>query len=657
MKNTNTTSLLFSTKDILEIKTVSNPQLSENGKYITCVVTSSVNNNYQDNIILIDTTTHVQTNIATGSSPQWNPKGTQIAFISENNGAPGIFIYEMFSNSIQFLVNIYYSDYFIDHYAKNNFCWSPDGKTIAYVSADPFMSSGESLMSREFLDLLYKTKGGRGRSAYADQRLTHIWLVNVDDKRSRRVCSSSYNDHSISFSPDNSKICFISNRSGHPDIKQRSDVFIVDIATGEVNKISNEKGSAYQPEWSPDGKQIIYLGIKSEISTNDSPAEDTQLYMVPADGGEAKCLTSFLNRRIEQISWDPSSVYVYFTTGNAGNTLLYRVSVVTGQIEVVISDQGKVNEYSVSKDGNQLILVHTDTVNLPDVFLYNFKEERKTQFTNFRGDLSNHCILQRSESFWYKSFDDTEVQGWIIKPANFNNNNKYPLILVIHGGPHNMFGFEFEDRMQILSANDYGVLFINPRGSSGYGQEFSNGCMKAWGEGDYEDLMKGVDVVIENHQWIDPKRLGVTGQSYGGYMTNRIITKTKRFAAAVADGSISNLISFSGTSLYHSLMESEYQLSVYDNFDRLWECSPLKDVKNVSAPVLFLHGEADNEVPVSQAEEMFVALKKLGVTTSLVQYVNEGHGWRPDLPPNTKIDLLNRMVKWFDKYLKNLSNI
>jgi len=652
MNNANTISPLFSIEDILKIKTVSSAQLSPDGKYITCVVTSSFNNTYHDDIILINTSSYVQTNIAMGSSPQWNPKGTQIAYIGDNNGAPGIFIYELSTNSSQFLVNIYYTDCFIDHYANNNFCWSSDGKTIAYVSADPFIPSGESLMSREFSDLLYKTKGGRVRPFYADKRLTHIWVVNVWDRNSRPVFSGSYNEHSISFSPDSSKICFISNRSIHPDNNQWTDVFATDIATGKVINISGEEGSAFQPKWSPDGNYIAYLGIRSKISTNDSPAEDTQLYIVPADGGDAKCLTGFLNRRIEQISWGPFSDYIYFIAGNAGSTLLYRVSVISGHIEIIISDQGKVNEYFISKDGDQFIYINTDTVNLPDLFLYNFKEERKTQLTNFRGDLLNHCTLQPSESFWYKSFDDTEVQGWIIKPANFSKNYKYPLVLVIHGGPHNMFGFEFEDRMQILSANGYGVLFINPRGSSGYGQEFSNGCMKAWGEGDYEDLMKGVDVVIENHEWVDPKRLGVTGQSYGGYMTNRIITKTKRFAAAVADGSISNLISFAGTSLYHSLLESEYQLSVYDNFDELWKCSPLRDVKNVSTPVLFLHGETDNEVPVSQADEMFVALKKLGIETSFVQYVGEGHGWRPDLKPYSKIDLLKRMVNWFNQYLK-----
>jgi dipeptidyl aminopeptidase/acylaminoacyl peptidase len=164
--------------------------------------------------------------------------------------------------------------------------------------------------------------------------------------------------------------------------------------------------------------------------------------------------------------------------------------------------------------------------------------------------------------------------------------------------------------------------------------------------------MIGVDTAIQLHSWIDASRLGVTGQSYGGYMTNRIITRTKRFKGAVADGSLSNLISFSGTSLYHSLMEAEYRLPLHDNFDALWNCSPLKDVKNVSTPVLFLHGETDHEVPVSQAEEMYIALRKLGVKTALILYIDEGHGWRPDLRPANRVDLLKRMIDWFDQHVK-----
>jgi dipeptidyl aminopeptidase/acylaminoacyl peptidase len=648
MSNTPVAKRAFSIDDIADLRAVSGVQLSPDGRSAICVVTSVSNNSYQDIITLIDAASGQQKQLTAGSSPQWSPDGKAVAFLGDNNDNAAIFTYNLQEDSGELLMNIYESDYFIDHFVNKNFCWSPDGKTIAYVSAAPVSEGTESPAFREFTHLLYKTKGGRGREIYADQRHTHIWLIGVKEKIARLVFVSEFDEHSICWSPDGKKICFISNTTGNPDMNQWSDVFATDISTGEINKISNERGSAFQPAWSPDGFYIAYLGIKSEISTNDSPAEDTQLYIVPSTGGPAKCLTRSLDRRIEQLSWEPSSQYIYFTAGDKGTTLLYRVSVLSGEIEAIIDIEGKVTEYSISADGKKIIYVHTGTTHLGDVFIYNVADHSHIKLTGFREEL---CLLQPAEVFWFKSFDDTDVQGWLIRPVHFNESKKYPLILVIHGGPHNMFGYEFEDRMQLLSASGYGVLFMNPRGSSGYGQKFSNGCVKAWGEGDYKDLMQGVEVVLKNNKWIDASRLGVTGQSYGGYMTNRIITKTKRFRAAVADGSICNLISFAGTSLYHSLMESEYQDSVYDNYEALWRCSPLRDVKNVSTPVLFLHGETDNEVPFSQAEEMFIAVKKLGVETALVQYIGEGHGWRPDLLPDSRKDLLQRMIHWFNKYV------
>jgi dipeptidyl aminopeptidase/acylaminoacyl peptidase len=643
----------FSLEDILKLSSVSGVQLSKNGKLATGVISRAKDNNWQNIIFVLDISSNELKKVAKGSSPKWSPDGKSIAYISEKNGLAAIFIYDVESLVNDFVVSIYESDYFIDHYAINNFCWTPDGKSIVYISALPFDANEESPVSREINQLLFKSKGGKGRQVYADKRRIHIWIVPIEDKKCHPVFISDFNEHSISLSPGGNQVCFISNRSGSPDLNQWSRVFVTDISGENIKQVSWEDGSAFLPEWSPDGKWIAYLGIKNKMSTNDSPAEDTQLYIIPSAGGGAKCLTSSLNRRVEQLSWDSTSRDVYFTAGDGGNTNLYRVSIESSEIEKVIDLKGKVTEYSVSSGDDKVIYIHTDTTHPAEVFLYGILDKSNTQLTNLNGKLINTKSLQPAESFWYKSFDDTNIQGWLIKPVDFDDKMQYPLVLVIHGGPHNMFGYEFEDRMQFLSANGYGVLFINPRGSSGYGQEFSNGCMNNWGGGDYKDLMKGVDVAIESNRWIDAARLGVTGQSYGGYMTNRIITKTNRFKAAVTDGSISNLVSFAGTSLYHSLMESEFQSLVFDNYEVLWECSPLKDVKNVTTPVLFLHGETDNEVPISQAEEMFIALKKNGVETVLVQYKGEGHGWRPDLLPIAKTDLLKRMLNWFDKYLKN----
>lgn len=647
----------FSLEDIFGLRKVTDASISPDGTLAICVVTTSFNNSWKDTIIVIDLLTSNQKVIIEGSSPQWSPKDSGFAYISWIQDIPSIFIYNLNEGSTEFLVHIYNSDYFIDHYTLKNFCWSPDGKTIAYLSTDPSVNSSGNFTTREFNDLLYRSKGGSGRSVYADPFKTHIWLASLPDKSVKRLFESNFDEHSISFSPGGKKICFISNTSGAPDLNQWSDVFIADIESAEITRVSHEKGSAFQPVWSPDGLHLAYLGIKSEISTNDSPAEDTQLYLIPSAGGTAECLTGELNRRIEQVSWEPLSEYIYFTAGDAGTTSLYRVSLTSKEIEIIIGEKGKVTEYAIGNNNKDLLFIHTDSIHLPDIFLFNLNDKTFKRLTHFREELLDKCLLQPSETFWYKSFDDLDIQGWLMKPVHFRAHEKYPLVLVIHGGPHNMFGYEFEERMQFLSANGYAVLFINPRGSSGYGQEFSNGCMKAWGEGDYEDLMKGLDIVMKENPWIDKLALGVTGQSYGGYMTNRIITKTNRFKAAVADGSISNLVSFAGTSLYHSLMESEFQMPVMNNWDLLWNCSPIKDVKNVSTPVLFLHGETDNEVPQSQAEEMFIAVKKLGVKTAFIQYVKEGHGWRPDLKPQNKTDLLQRMVRWFDEHLKDNSGV
>jgi dipeptidyl aminopeptidase/acylaminoacyl peptidase len=499
---------------------------------------------------------------------------------------------------------------------------------------------------------LYKTKGGRGRSFFADDYLTHIWRVPTSGGEPELITPGDYNEHSLSWSPDGSQLAFISNRSEDPDNNQYDDLWTVDIKSKAITRLTNDHGTAFQPSWSPDGKYIAYLATTGVISTNDSPAEDTHLYLIDATGGLSRSLTKSLDRRIENITWSFNGSFIYFTAGNYGMTPLFRVSVISGTIEEVIKGKFHLLEFSLSNDAEMVVYTSTCMNQPAEIFLMQQWPENRQhiiQVTHENDLLLSTCLLQDAETFWFKSFDETNVQGWLMKPALFTASGTYPLVLVIHGGPHNMFGYEFEERMQLLSANGYGVLFINPRGSSGYGQTFSMGCVLNWGGGDYKDVMAGLDYVINENSWIDKERLCVTGQSYGGYLTNWIITQTNRFKAAVVDGGISNLVSFSGTSLYHSLMESEFNGNAYDNYPLLWQWSPLRNVKNVKTPTLFLHGQVDNEVPISQAEEMYVALKKLGVKTSFVQYIGEGHGWRPDLKPGNRVDMYNRIIDWFNQ--------
>jgi len=212
-----------------------------------------------------------------------------------------------------------------------------------------------------------------------------------------------------------------------------------------------------------------------------------------------------------------------------------------------------------------------------------------------------------------------------------------------------MYGYAFNMTNQIYAARGYGVLYLNPRGSSGYGQAFADGCLNNWGGGDYQDLMKGVDYALSNYDWIDQYRLGVTGGSYGGFMTNWVITQTDRFKVAVAVASLSNLISFYGTSLYQDLIHAEFGGAPWNNYDLLWKYSPIHYVKSANTPTLFIHGEQDNDVHITQAEEMFQALKRKGVDTVLVRYPREGHGNRE---PAHRLDQLVRTLAWFDKYIR-----
>jgi dipeptidyl aminopeptidase/acylaminoacyl peptidase len=263
--------------------------------------------------------------------------------------------------------------------------------------------------------------------------------------------------------------------------------------------------------------------------------------------------------------------------------------------------------------------------------------------------LTRSFDLVQPESLSYRSFDGTRVGGWLMKPVGWRADRKYPLILSIHGGPHGMSGWAFSSTFQVYAARGYAVLYLNPRGSSGYGQKFSDGTLNEWGGGDYKDLMAGVDEALRKYPWIDQNRMGVTGGSYGGFMTNWIITQTPRFQAAVSSASVSNLISFYSTSLYQDLIHAEFGGFPWDNYDLLWQWSPLRYVKQAQTPTLFIHGEQDNDVHITEAEQMYTALKRRGVETVLVRYPREGHGLRE---PKHRVDALERTLGWFDRFLK-----
>ena len=630
--------LRFTIEDICKIKGV--------GYSVSKVI--NTDSDKKDSIELICLKEDIRYTIGHGTPHCWSPDGSEFLYETKDGDLQ---IYNLKTKNNRFLTKRNHSDHFINHLEDKNVAWSPDGRYVAYLHADSVFVSPNPEGVRVINTLLYKTKGGRNRAGYNDNLFTHIYIIAAAGGKPQKLTEGEYNEHSITWSPNSKQIAFISNRSVNADNNQLCDLWKVDTINKNITRLTQEFGTAFQPVWSPDGFQIAYLAISDIISTNDSMAADTHIRLVPENGGTSEYLTKSLDRRIENISWHSNGQTLYFTAGDRGTTSIYSLSLNSRKINKVVDDNCCIHDYSLHPNGEDFVYTSSNVTRPAELYLTSGSSDKGELISNENNEWLNQTTMAEAETLWFNSFDGTPIQGWLIKPVGFNPGNTYPLILVIHGGPHNMFGHEFDMRMQLLANAGYGLLYINPRGSHGYGQKFSYGNIRDWGGGDYQDLMHGLDEALHKNKWINGDLLGVTGQSYGGYLTNWIITQTNRFKAAVSDGGISNLISFSGTSLYHSLIESEFQGRAYDNYELLWQCSPIRNITNARTPTLILHGETDNEVPLSQADEMFVALKKCKVETQYVQYMGEGHGWRPELTCANQSDLNRRMIEWFDRYI------
>ncbi|MCZ6834943.1 MAG: S9 family peptidase [Planctomycetota bacterium] len=637
----------LSLENMTLLHSVGSPNLSPDGLTIALSVSAfdAATQSMKSGIELIDVASGERRDLVQGSSPQWSSDGRRLAYTGSHDGQRGLWVIDVARGDKTFITSINRTDHFLGHRSRKNWSWSPDGKWIAYIGAEPDVNEDSGSDVQVFTRTLYKTRTG-----FSDNRNVHVWVASTDGQgEATCLTPGDYDEHSLSWSPDSKTIAFSSNRSDEPDHNYRDDIYTIDIASGKVTQVTDSPGTETSLQFSPDGEWIAFHGSVRPVNTKDSQAEDTQLFLVPSKGGDIRNLTSSLDRRVGGYLWHPSGSSIYFTAGDHGKRPIFRVNVESASIDRLIDGPFTVGGLSFDASG-QTLAVNASGPALPsEIWITDAEVSQYRKLTSYQDDFIEAVELQEPETFWFESFDGTSVQGWVMKPVGYEPGTTYPTILTIHGGPHGMYSYGFSSRTQWLAAHGYGVIYINPRGSSGYGQTFSDGCVLNWGGGDYQDLMLGVDHAQATHDWIDEDRLGVMGGSYGGYMTNWVVTQTDRFKAAITVASVSNLISFYGTSLYQLLVETEFNGLPWDNYDLLWHWSPLKHVKNVVTPTLLIHGAVDHDVPIGQAEEFFIALRKLGVDTEFVRYPNEGHGFRQ---PQHRIDYMNRQIDWFDRYLK-----
>ena len=638
------------------------------------------------------------------SAPRWSPDGRRLAFFARQQERSGIWVVSLADRQPRFLVPVAETNFYLP-YAGESFAWSPDSRRIAFISATEEPAAAQPDAARPL------ARGGtddprivdriqyKSRTSFSDRRRTHLWMVEVDSSSAaegapRQLTSGQYYDHALAWSPRGDEIAFLSNHEAEPEATNNSDIFAVDL-NGRTRQLTQTRGCEYEPAWSPDGKWLAYTATKREVTTIDSVAEDAHVWIIEAGGGQGRELSGAHDRRARSPRWLSDNRTILFLAGDMGRTLIYRVGIEREQVRPVsllyfggpnqrdgffVTDGAatdnkamgpprrarpfQINSFSIASRSavrvrqgvdssiayaSPLAFTLSDALHPAEIW-YAFGPSAPVRRLSAHNDaLLDSLSLVEPEDLSFKSFDGTTVQGWLLKPAGWREDRSYPLILSIHGGPHGMFGYGFNSTFQVYAARGYAVLYLNPRGSSGYGQKFSDGTLREWGGGDYRDLMAGLDEALRTRSWIDPDRLGVTGGSYGGFMTNWIITQTTRFRAAVASASVSNLISFYATSLYQDLIHAEFGGFPWDDYDLLWRWSPLRYVRQAQTPTLLLHGEQDNDVHITQAEEMYMALRRRGIETVLVRYPREGHGLRE---PRHRLDALERTLGWFDRFLK-----
>ena len=463
-----------------------------------------------------------------------------------------------------------------------------------------------------------------------------------------------------SWSPDGKYITYTADLSEDTDFSFTSDVFLLDLRTKETRKITEGTGQFQQISWSPNSHHLAFVGSEREFKN----ATHAKLFIYDLETNTRRCMTSDFDAPVgdfvvgdflqgtaaPRVQWLEDSESFYFQVTDYGNTAIYFGNL-AGELYPAINDNQYVYGFSLDSKHDRAVVGISSPTEPGDLYYVHLSTGEKERLTAVNEQFLKTRELSVPEAIEFEGADGWKVHGWIMKPVGYEEGKKYPLILEIHGGPHAMYGNTYFNEFQILAAEGFAVLYTNPRGSHGYGQQFVDAVRGDYGGNDYLDLMASIDHVLENVDYIDQNRLGVTGGSYGGFMTNWIVGHTNRFKAAVTQRSISNWISFYGVSDIGYYFTDWQILADLNNVEKLWNHSPLKYVDNVETPLLILHGEKDYRCPIEQAEQLFIALKHRKKETTFVRFPESNHELSRSGKPSLRISRLEYIRDWFVKYV------
>jgi len=667
-------------QDILGFHWIADPQITPDGSRIayTLVRVDDKGERYEASLWMVGTDGSAPPHRLTAGphdgAPRWSPDGRQLAFVrSSGENPPQLYLLSLDGGEPRKLTDL--------PKGTGRASWSPDGRHIAFVSStlpeDSAAKTDSSKKKKSDVHVITNAEYRSNGEGWNDfTRHDHVWTIDLDSLRdsplkAKQLTAGKYDEEDLVWSRDGKRIFFATERVDEPYyLAPDQDLYAVPATGGAIEKVVDIDGPVVGAVPSPDGQAFAFSGWVNPKQRQSY----TQDHLFVARGGNAQQITKGGDADVgSQLTGDQhpprggagSSPILWSLDGRSfliamserGRSNLVRVDAASGKSEPVTTGDHDIVAYTATPDLAKIALTITDGTHLTDLYLLDPASRALTQLTHVNDSLWSGLKLSKPERITYKSFDGRQIEAWVVKPPDFSPGNKYPLILNIHGGPHAAYGDTFDHEFQVMAARGYVVLAPNPRGSTTYGQEFGNIIQYRYPGDDYKDLMVGVDTLIKRG-YIDPKRLGVTGGSGGGLLTNWTVTQTNRFAAAVSQRSIADWAAWWYTADFTLFSPAWFRAPPFKDPQDYARRSPITYIERVTTPLMLIDGEEDSRTPMEAGGmTMFRALKALHKPTALVIFPGETHELSRSGGPQHRVERLQHIIGWFDKYMQGKSGM